>query len=188
MAPRCISCQSSWQARAGTPEEGSVEDDDEGDNKSSCCVTARLHFGPCFSICLFRSSAVLSDFPCMSCLLTWHVIKCCFTSVCGAWRVRQELVNQGNRNKHSIRSTTKKNSLSILSAYQFPVQTCSLLMKFSHLFVHSHSSCVGKYNYTKNACSSFCLSAVYSVRSIIPEAEEMISQCLYLYVSLPDCV
>lgn len=42
-------------------------------------------------------------FPCMSCLVTWHTIKCCFTSVCGAWRVSEELVIQENRNKHSIR-------------------------------------------------------------------------------------
>lgn len=45
----------------GPPEEGSVEDDDDGDNKSSCCVTAQLHFGPCLSIWLFRSIAELTD-------------------------------------------------------------------------------------------------------------------------------
>lgn len=45
----------------GPPEEGSVEDDDDGDNKSSCCVTAQLHFGPCLSIWLFRSIAERTD-------------------------------------------------------------------------------------------------------------------------------
>ena len=141
MAPRCISCQSSWQARAETPEEGSVEDDDEGDNKSSCCATARLHFGPCLSIWLFRSSTVLSDFPCMSCLLTWHAIKCCFTSVCGAWRVRQELVNQGNRNKHSIRSKKKKN----------PFQYCQLI---NFLFRPAH------FKWNSVICSSILILPV----------------------------
>lgn len=45
----------------GPPEEGSVEDDDNGDNKSSCCVRARLHFGPCLSVWLFSSMAERTD-------------------------------------------------------------------------------------------------------------------------------
>ena len=34
--------------KGAPPEEGSFEDDDNRDNKSSCCVRARLHFGPLF--------------------------------------------------------------------------------------------------------------------------------------------
>lgn len=69
-----------------------------------------------------------------------------------------------------------------MSANQFPVWTCSLLMKFSQLLVPSHSSSVWEYNYTQNAYSSFCLPAAYSVRCISHEAEEMRSLCLYLSI------
>ena len=67
-----------------------------------------------------------------------------------------------------------------MSANQFPVWTCSFLMKFSQLLVPSHSSTVLEYNYTQNAYSSFCLPAAYSVRCMNHEAEEMRSLCLYL--------
>lgn len=66
-----------------------------------------------------------------------------------------------------------------MSANQFPVRTCSFLMKFSQLLVPSHSSSVWEYNYTQNAYSSFCLPAAYSVKGISHEAEEMKSLCLY---------
>lgn len=69
-----------------------------------------------------------------------------------------------------------------MSANQFPVWTCSLLMKFSQLLVPSHSSSVWEYNYTQNAYSSLCLPAAYSVRCISHEAEEMRSLCLYLSI------
>lgn len=75
-----------------------------------------------------------------------------------------------------------------MSANQFPVWTCSFLMKFSQLLVPSHSFSVWEYNYTQNAYSSLCLPAAYSVRCISHEAEEMRSLCLYLSVIPPECL
>lgn len=67
---------------------------------------------------------------------------------------------------------------------QFPVWTCSLLMKFRQLLVPSHSSSVWECNYTQNAYSSFCLPAAYSVRCISHEAEEMGGLCLSICQSV----
>lgn len=74
-----------------------------------------------------------------------------------------------------------------MSANQFPVWTCSLLMKFSQLLVPSPFSSVREYNYVENAYSSFCLPAAYSVRCIRPWSgidEESVS----VSVSPPDCL
>lgn len=86
-----------------TPEECLVEDTDGWDNKSSCCITVQLHFGPRLSICYSETTQSL---PIPMRVMFSNVtdnIKCCILSACGAWRVSEELPNKGNTNRHSIR-------------------------------------------------------------------------------------
>lgn len=104
MAPRCFPCQSSWQARAGPPQRRVQLKMMTTEITSQVVVLQRSY--TLALVCPFGYSEALR-----SKLIPMHVmfsnmtdtIKCCFASVCGAWRVSEELAIQENRNKHSIR-------------------------------------------------------------------------------------
>lgn len=183
MAPHWFPVKAHDRPKERTPEDDLVEDDVGGDKKSSCCVTVHLHFGPSLSICYSKATASsMIPIRVMDISMT-DAIKCCFLSVCGAWRENEK--RSGIHIPLGIKNRGYCQLINFLFGHAH-------IMKFSHLLVPSLSFCVWEYNYSQNAYSSFCLPAAYSVRFIRPWSgrdEEPVSvsicQSAWLSVCLP---